>query len=105
MVASAPNVELERRASGRKRGRGGGVTRMAGTERSEVEAFFADPVPSDEGIGRVMELVRDHGGLEYARSRAEEFGDTAAEALHSLPDSESVRALHDAVVYVIGRRR
>ena len=81
------------------------LPRMAGTERAEVEAFFADPVPSDDGIDRVMDLVRDHGGLEYARSRAEEFGDMATEALHSLPDGESSRALHDAVAYVIGRRR
>jgi octaprenyl-diphosphate synthase len=81
------------------------LPRMAAGERAEVEAFFADPVPSDEGIDRVMELVQEHGGLEYARNRAEEFGDMATEALHSLPDSESARALQDAVAYVIGRRR
>jgi octaprenyl-diphosphate synthase len=78
---------------------------MAPAERSEVEAFFADPVPTDDGITRVMELVVEHDGLEYARRRAEEFGETATEALRSLPDSESVRALQDAVAYVIGRRR
>ncbi len=78
---------------------------MAAGPRSEVEAFFADPVPSDDGIERVVSLVREHGGLEYARSRADAFGLVASESLESVPDSESARSLHDAVSYVIGRRQ
>jgi octaprenyl-diphosphate synthase len=78
---------------------------MAPAGRSEVEAFFADPVPSDEGIERLIDLVTEHGGLDYARSRAEEFGTAAAEALEDVPDSESTQALQEAVAYVIGRRR
>jgi octaprenyl-diphosphate synthase len=78
---------------------------MTGPTRAEVEAFFALPVATDEGIQRVMELVIEHGGLDYARSRAEEFGAKAEEALAALPDSEPTQALHEAVTYVIGRRR
>lgn len=78
---------------------------MAPAPRTEVETFFADPVATDDGIERVVELVIEHGGLEYARSRAEEFGVTAAESLQDLPDSEAVQSLHEAVAYVIGRRR
>jgi octaprenyl-diphosphate synthase len=77
---------------------------MSSAPREEVESFFADPIPSDEGIQRVVELVTEHGGLEYARCRAEEFGAAATEALQNVPDSESTRSLHDAVAYVIGRR-
>jgi octaprenyl-diphosphate synthase len=77
---------------------------MSQSARSDVEAFFADPVATDDGIERVMDLVIGHGGLEYARSRAEEFGENAAESLHALPDSESTQSLHEAVAYVIGRR-
>ena len=80
------------------------MRQMSQAGKSEVEAFFADPVPSDEGIARVVELVVDHGGLDYARSRAEEFGALAAESLRDVPDSESARALHEAIAYVIGRR-
>lgn len=81
------------------------LPRMGRAAQQEIEHFFADPVPSDEGIARVVELVVEHGGLGYARSRAESFGDRAAEALAALPDSPALQALHDAVSYVIGRRR
>lgn len=69
----------------------------------EVQAFFADPEPSDDGIEAVTSLVREYGGLEYARNRAEEFSARAAEALADLPESSSTRALHAAVAYVTER--
>lgn len=72
--------------------------------RAEVEAFFADPEPNDDGIRRVVELVVEHNGLEYARNRAREYGERAADALRHLPGSEPVDALRDAITYVIERR-
>ena len=80
------------------------LRRMSPAQRREVEAFFADPVPSDDGIARVVELVREQGGLEYARSRAEAFGSAASEALAGLPASDAVEALQGAVRYVVGRQ-
>jgi octaprenyl-diphosphate synthase len=77
---------------------------MAPEERREVEEFFADPVPSDDGIDRVSHLVRTHGGLEYARSRAVEFGRLAAEALLELPGGPATESLQEAVSYVVERR-
>lgn len=74
-------------------------------DRREVEAFFADPEPTDDGIERVARLVVEHGGLEYARERAERFGAEALDALAPLPDGPAETALRDAVSYVIGRRR
>jgi octaprenyl-diphosphate synthase len=78
---------------------------MVGAARREVEAFFAEPVPDDAGVRRVMELVEAHGGLEYAERRAEQFGEQAVEALAPLPDGEPVEMLREAVRYVIDRRR
>jgi octaprenyl-diphosphate synthase len=77
---------------------------MPAAERRDVERFFADPVPSDDGIEHVTRLVRDNGGLEYARNRADEFGRTAAEALLELPDGPATAALQAAVGYVVERR-
>ncbi|HSJ25228.1 MAG TPA: polyprenyl synthetase family protein [Longimicrobiales bacterium] len=68
-----------------------------------VRDFFADPVPSDDGIEAISQLVRQHGGLEYARNRADEFGGMAADALLKLPEGEPAEALHAAVAYVIER--
>lgn len=80
------------------------MRRMPAAEVREVEHFFAGPEPSDDGIGRITALVRDNGGLEYARNRADEFGRMAAEALLELPDGEATDALRAAVSYVVERR-
>jgi octaprenyl-diphosphate synthase len=79
--------------------------RMSDGERLEIEAFFADPEPQDEGIQRVISLVKDNGGLEYARSRAREFGEEASRALDGLPPDEATDALRRAITYVIDRRQ
>ena len=77
---------------------------MGAADRREVEAFFAEPAPTDEGIARIVDLVRDYGGLDYARQRADAFGAEAAAALIALPASDAADALRDAVTYVLGRR-
>jgi octaprenyl-diphosphate synthase len=78
---------------------------MGSKERAIVESFFAEPVPSDDGIDRVAALVREHGGLEYARNRAELFGVRAAESLLEVPDGPAAQALHAAVAYVTERNQ
>jgi len=81
------------------------LRRMGPAARREVEAFFADPEPRDEAIALVVERVAEHGGLEYALARAEEFGERAAVALAEVPDSPARDGLADAISYVVGRRR
>src|SRR5690606_14819593 len=76
---------------------------MGPAQRREVEDFFAEPEPTDDGIARIVELVTNYGGLEYARQRADAFGTEAATALIGLPTSAAVESLHDAVSYVLGR--
>jgi octaprenyl-diphosphate synthase len=78
---------------------------MDGPDRRQVERFFADPEPSDEGIRRVIVLSEAYGGLDYARTRADEFGARAAEALRGLPRSDATAALEAAIGYVVDRRR
>ena len=78
---------------------------MDASARREVEHFFADPVASDDGIERVITLVRDHGGIDFAARTAEEYGEQAAEALAGLPEGEPTEALRQAVHYVVQRRR
>lgn len=77
---------------------------MSAAARAEVVAFFANPEPDDDGIARIVELVTDHGGLEYARTRARAFGERAADALDGLPAGVPLDALRDAITYVIERR-
>ncbi|MEX0907859.1 MAG: polyprenyl synthetase family protein [Gemmatimonadota bacterium] len=77
---------------------------MGSAELGPIETFFADPVPSDDGIALVTALVREHGGLEYARNRAHEFGARAGDALLELPEGDPTDALQAAVAYVIDRK-
>lgn len=77
---------------------------MDAAARDEVDTFFADPEPSDAGIERIIDLVRAHGGIEYALQRARFFGERAAHALSTLPAGAATDALRDAVTYVVDRR-
>jgi octaprenyl-diphosphate synthase len=77
---------------------------MAPAGRRAVQEFFADPEPTDDGIAEVRRLVYEHGGLEYARNRADVFGARAAEALLELPEGEATDSLSAAIAYVIERR-
>lgn len=54
--------------------------------------------------GEVMEFVRRSGGLEYARDVAEGFADRAAATLDVFDDSESRRALHLLIDFVMKRQ-
>lgn len=71
--------------------------------RKRVNALFADPSPDDALIAEVVEIVREEGGLEYARRRGEEFAQEAEEALQAVPESRYRRALAEAIGYVMAR--
>lgn len=77
---------------------------MDAVSRSRVEALFAAPEPDDDAIAEVVGIVREHGGLEYARRRADQFSREAEEALMELPDCASRASLLDAISYVVERR-
>jgi len=78
---------------------------LSAPERAEVEALFATPEPSDDEIAGVIELVRQRGGLEYAREKALDYGRRAADALDGLPESPALEALRASIVYATERRR
>jgi octaprenyl-diphosphate synthase len=80
------------------------LRQMEPPARREVESFFADPDPSESGIERVIALVEAHGGLEYARRRARDFGAQAGDALAALPRCDAADALREAIDYVSDRR-
>ncbi len=77
---------------------------MSSASRARVETLFASSEPDDEAIADVVEIVRDSGGLDYARRRGEQFASEAEEALADLPDSAARSSLVDAISYVVERR-
>jgi octaprenyl-diphosphate synthase len=77
---------------------------MSPGARRRVDALFANPDPDDAIIAEVVEIVREEGGLEYARRRGEEFAQEAEEALSSIPESVYRSALAESIGYVMDRR-
>jgi octaprenyl-diphosphate synthase len=77
---------------------------MSAVERSRVSALFAAPVADDGEIAAVIASVAEHGGLEYARRKGDEFAQDAEEALNGVPDTPARSALVDAIGYVMNRR-
>ena len=78
---------------------------LSKAERGRVNALFADPEPDDESIAGVVEIVRGRGGLDYARDRALESAQRAADALDGLPEGPALDALRDSIAYAVERRR
>lgn len=77
---------------------------MSLADRTRVDELFAAPEPEDEAIADVVGIVRDHGGLDYARRRGEQFAREAEDALADLPESPARTSLVDAIAYVVERR-
>jgi octaprenyl-diphosphate synthase len=77
---------------------------MPAVARGRVEALFASPEPEDDAIAEVVGIVRDHGGLEFARRRADQYSREAEDALAELPEGPSKSSLMDAIGYVVERR-
>lgn len=76
---------------------------MPSSARKEVEMLFDTDSPTDAQLQRVARLVRDHGGLEYARDRAAGHARAASDAAARLPQDRAADALARVVRYVVGR--
>lgn len=77
---------------------------MSPNERSVVTELFRTAEPTDDLVACVIEIVRDEGGLDYARRRGDEYARRAEEALAQVPESVAKSALLDTVAYVMERR-
>lgn len=73
-------------------------------ERELVETLMADPVPADEMVGAVIQIVERRGGIEAARVRAQEFAHLAEAELDRLPSSRACEALRDCLTYAVERQ-
>jgi len=83
----------------------GALRRTSDAESGEIRRFFTRVDPSDEEIARIIEIVEERGGLEYARDRAREYAERAESELVELPGGPAADALQDAVAYAVGRSR
>ena len=80
------------------------LPRMSGAQRSAVAALLENPEPGDSDIVRVVDAVRECGGLEYAHLRAQSFCARAEAALEALQPSAAREQLRASLSYVVERR-
>jgi octaprenyl-diphosphate synthase len=76
---------------------------MSRAARSEVERLFASEGASDDDIAKIVRIVADSGGFDYARERGEEFAERAHDALGELPDTVARESLRASISYVMER--
>jgi len=81
------------------------LPRLGTGGRRVVEKVFSDPHPSKDQIDRVVRLVREAGGLEYAKQKARDYAAAAKSRLETLPEEPAVRILDHAVDFVVGRSK
>jgi octaprenyl-diphosphate synthase len=81
------------------------LPRLTPDARREVAGLMASPEPTDQQIARVIVLVAQAGGLEYARERAQRLAEQADRELDALPPSPARDTLRDSITYVLDRRR
>ncbi|MFZ4634205.1 MAG: polyprenyl synthetase family protein [Saprospiraceae bacterium] len=55
-------------------------------------------------VAEVIQLVRQNGGLDYAREAMYRYRQEALDILHQMPESEARKALGDLLVFVTERR-
>lgn len=81
-----------------------GMRRMPATARREVERLFEMAEPGEAAINRVIAMVVEADGIEYARRKGELFAQEAEEVALSLPDTAARASMLEMVGYVLDRR-
>jgi octaprenyl-diphosphate synthase len=83
----------------------GALKRASEAQKEEVRRFFTMVEPTGAEISSIVEIVRDVGGLDYARSRAVHYAELALDSLRGLEEGQALEALRGSVSYAIDRSR
>lgn len=80
------------------------LPRVSATARRRIDELFSAETPHDVLVTDVIGIIADAGGIDFARSRGEQFAHDAEECLRVIPDSPVRSALTDSIAYVMDRR-
>lgn len=81
---------------------------LSNSDRSE-KRFIINTIKNhntnDERVGKVIEMVRQKGGIEYTENRMKEYQQRALAMLEAYPQNEARKSLVDLVNFVIDRTK
>lgn len=80
------------------------LPRLSEAGRRDVTQLMRTEQPDAAQVARVIDLVTEAGGLEYARVRAQRFAQIADAELDRLPPSPARESLRASITYVLERR-
>ena len=83
----------------------GALGRASPAELGEIRRFFTLVEASDDDILRIVGIVQERDGLDYARGRARDYAARAEEALEPVSDGPAAEALRGSVAYAVARSR
>lgn len=83
----------------------GALAAATQAEDREIRSFFTRVDPTEEEIARIIAIVEERGGLDFAREHASRYAEQARSSLSLLPEGPAVEALSDAIIYAVDRRR
>jgi octaprenyl-diphosphate synthase len=79
---------------------------VGGSEEDRIRNFFTLLDPTDDEIGEIVGIVREAGGLEYARERARHYARQAEAALDEIgAEGAAMDALRASIDYAVERSR
>jgi octaprenyl-diphosphate synthase len=81
------------------------LPKLGAAEHRAVRELFSDASPADAQVARVIDAVRDVGGLDDAREVARSYAASALDRLQPLPDDPAVEILRLTVEFVLERQK
>ncbi len=82
------------------------LRRVSTADRNRIREFFTRIDPTGDEIEEIVTVVKNAGGLEYARDKARSFAQEAEMALEEVRlEGEAMDALRSAITYAVERNR
>ena len=72
-------------------------------EKKELLSVIFSYNYTDENIHKLISYAKEHGGIEYAYRKMEEYKNRAEEIIATVSDTEVRKALEAAVEYIVER--
>lgn len=80
------------------------LDQMSPSDRRNVLRTIKRHHKKERKIAPIQQMVKDKGGIEYARQKMMEFRDKALEILRSYPESETRQSLEELVFFTTSRK-